>query len=398
MRTPKTKKSLILWILQRTGNSVTLIESEEKLEKLKQYYPVVYYGNFSSLEKKDAKNFISFASKHRDWGVFALSLKSLQDKSKGTITVFHKHGLPQQLNDVSMFNLWIEENRFTPFGEMTEENQHFYYLTKKDPIILLATPSLIRNYTQTFIALHERFKKIYHVVWINIEKPQFSHLKDTYQLKSIPACILIRGTGERKNHQVFKFESPDKTLSTKEALKDINALEKFIKNVQFGMIRSFVQSEEKTDDERLQRRNIAVVTGNNFHSTVLNSPNDYLLFLTTPYGNSIMPGCTACKKLLHELDSMHSALKKLLHPVKPPFMGEFRVTHNEIPVLGWRGTWNLDDLPVMYMLPENETKPQEFLNCQDAKTCLIAWVSHTKRIPENRKFQIKKEIKKIIVL
>jgi hypothetical protein len=56
-----------------------------------------------------------------------------------------------------------------------------------------------------------------------------------------------------------------------------------------------------------------------------------------------MPGCTACKQLLHELDSIYSNLEEILYPIKPPYLGEFRVTHNEIPVIGWRGTWNLDE-------------------------------------------------------
>jgi hypothetical protein len=129
------------------------------------------------LEKQAAKDFINFASKHRDWGIFALSMKPFNDKSNGSITVFHPHEFSQHLTNVSLFTNWIKENRFPPFGEMTQENQHFYYLEKKDPIIFLGTKNLMKNYTSTFIALHNHYKKNYHVVWIDIEKRKFSHLK-----------------------------------------------------------------------------------------------------------------------------------------------------------------------------------------------------------------------------
>jgi hypothetical protein len=49
----------------------------------------------------------------------------------------------------------------------------------------------------------------------------------------------------------------------------------------------------------------------------------------------------------------------------------------------------------MYLLRQNETKPQEFLNCDNAKTCLVNWVTYTKQIPENQKLQLKTKIKQL---
>lgn len=361
-------EGLIAWVDQYTGKLVEHFPNRELAEKRASSFRVPFL--VSIRDDADYELVKDFAFNNRQKGKFLVyNGTELRISVKHWGEVEHSTTLSTK-EDLATF---VEKYSFPLFGPVDKANQHLYFFTGKDPVIIFGTVKEITPYLTEIRKAALKLLEKYAFMWVNTDPASGSRV-NVYSMgiSKFPAAMTV--TGGRLNPRSMKrYIYPSTNLTS-------TLIVPWVNDVAEGRIRPNVRStSSRPNDRAFTPVKLEWVTADHFEEQVFHADSDFVLILTAPSGSQIFQGCTNCEAALTLADKLAQKLET--DTLK---FGEMMVTVNEIPLSDpkWAGNWTLADLPVAYFIKAgdmNNFTQWESKTVLNPVTLLAEWAKNTER-------------------
>lgn len=318
------------WLIKKSSNPVSLIETIEDLENLKkeEEVVVVLFG------KTDLDIFTTFAVSY-DYAKFAYVTNStIRDKYKvkeNAVVLFKK--FDEKRNDIpGVYSLptietFVKKNSIPSYMEKHEKNDRF--LAGGSPSIFIFydhdNESTRDTYEDVTIDLASRLKGrgilIYTSDVKNAHQKKFSENLGV-RAEMLPIVLLLDSNND-------KYVMTSKRINS-------NTIRKFISEWQSGNAKPFIKSAPVPEFQGV----VTEVVGKTYNDIVKNSDKDVLLEIYAPW-------CGHCKKLAPVYEELGNTLKHNDKLVIAKFDG----SANEAKGLTWKG------FPTILFFPAGAKEP-----------------------------------------
>ncbi|KAL5729227.1 protein disulfide-isomerase [Ranunculus cassubicifolius] len=330
-----TAKEIVVWARKKTGVPIIRLNSVAEAEKFVATYKMYVVGVFEKFE----------GSKYEEFAKAAVADNEIQFAETSNIEVAKLLFPGLETSDLFLGLVKDEEERYVTFGDTFQEDKILKFLEyNKFPLVTVMTEL-------NSVRVHSGPVKLQVMVFA--EDKEFKNLHPSLQnvarkFKSKIMVIYVNVAEENLAKPfltLFGLEESDKTVVTgfdnKNSVKyllekDLTSdnLEEFCSGLLHGTLSQYFKSQPIPDNKE---ETVQVVVGKTFDELVLDSPQNILLEVHTPW----CINCEATSKQVEKLAKHFKGLDNLI-------ISRIDASLNEHPKL------QVDDFPTLLFYPSGD--------------------------------------------
>ncbi|OIT05272.1 PREDICTED: protein disulfide isomerase-like 1-6 [Nicotiana attenuata] len=342
-------EELVIWARKKTGVPVIRISSDAEASQFLNKYSMFVVGLFDKSEGPDYNEFTKAAkmdneiqfvetsnaeiAKHlfpnfKPTNLFLGLVKSEPEKYSEYEGTFSTEGILQFLDD----------NKFPLITVLTELNAaRVYSSSNKLQVLIIAEPDDFKKNVEPLQDVARKFKSQIMFIFVDIREDNLAK-----------PFLTMFGLEESKDSVVISFNYRSNLKYLLESDATPTSIEDFCSGLLSGSVSPYYKSQPIPDNKNMS---ILTVVGKTFDELIMNSPENILLEIYTPW-------CITCETTSKQMEKLAKHFKGLANLI----FARIDASLNEHPNL------QVDDYPtLLFYSADDKTKPIQFPTKSSAK-------------------------------
>ncbi|KAJ4718117.1 putative Protein disulfide isomerase [Melia azedarach] len=347
---------IVIWARKKTGAPVIRVNSVNEAEDILKKYPTFVLGLFNKFEGHDYEEFVKAAVSDNEIQFVESSnsevAKVLYPDIKAT-----KHFLGIVKSEPEKYTKYEESfekdkilqflayNKFPLVTKLTEINSASVYSSPiKTQVFVFAKDDDLKSFLEPLQDIARKFKTKLMFIAIDITDDNLAK----------PFLTLL-GLEESKNTVMAAFDNKISSKFLLESDLTPSNIEEFCSGLLHGTLSPYYKSQPIPDNTNAS---VHVIVGKTFDDLVLNSPENVLLEIHTPW-------CIKCETTSKQIEKLASHFKGLDNLV----IAKIDASMNEHPKL------HLDDYPTILFYPAGDKANPIKVSTKSSSKDLAAFIN-----------------------